>query len=131
MSLGECERACAENDACAAYSYVSKTRWCWPKSEVSNVTVGPGVTSGVLDFGRVAASAFETGFSQISGHDLRGQDLVPEGLRGMSLDECRDVCMARTECEAFSWLVSKRICFPKYGPGEVVRQPGTISGRKN
>lgn len=47
ISLEECLRACEADSACKAVSYVTRTRWCWPKSDVGVPVTAPGVVSAV------------------------------------------------------------------------------------
>lgn len=128
VSLATCEQICLEDDDCAGFSYVTKYRWCWPKSAVENVTYAPGITSAVVDYDRIAPGVFETGFKEISGHDIPGNDLYPRGLRGLTLPECRQACLDDPYCGAFSWVVSKQWCFPKSGSDGVRKALDTVSG---
>ncbi|RID91624.1 hypothetical protein D2N39_13085 [Gemmobacter lutimaris] len=128
VSLSECETICRNDPTCAAFSYVSATRWCWPKSAVENVSLSPGTISGVTDYTRVNAEALDRPFVELTGADLSGADLYPRGIRDLSLQGCREVCLREENCRAFSWVAKKRWCFPKYGLGVPRKMLGTISG---
>lgn len=130
VSLSQCESYCRGNPACAAFSYVAATRWCWPKSGVENISSAIGVISGVSDYSRVNMDALKRPFREATKTDIRGYDLYPKGLKDMSLDQCRHACLATSDCVAFSWVAKKNWCFPKYGVGELSETWGIISGMR-
>lgn len=131
ISLQECESICESSSSCAAYSYVAKTRWCWPKSGVENISVARGTTSGVKDFSRVNPSLFDRAFVEVTGADIPGYDIYPRGLQNMTLDQCRMACENDGSCVAYSWVAPKNWCFPKYGVGQMKDFVGRISGIRN
>jgi len=45
--------------------------------------------------------------------DLRGGDLLPNGMKDLSFPECKQLCLAIDNCQAVSWMESKRWCWPK------------------
>lgn len=128
ISLAECENICRSDASCAAYSYVAKTQWCWPKYGVTNVSLAAGTISGIKDYAKVDPTIFDRPFVEATGSDIAGYDLFPRGLKNMSLDQCRMTCEATTSCVAFSWVAKKEWCFPKYGVGQIIDALGTISG---
>lgn len=128
ISLSECSERCRNTSGCAAFSYVLEKRWCWQKSRVENRSYAPGVISGVYRWEHVEPGLLDRPFFEISANDLRGYDIFPKGLRNMSLDQCREACAGSRACVAYSWLIEKNWCFPKYGVGQMVPQTGTISG---
>jgi PAN domain len=130
VSLGQCESYCKKSSQCAAYSYVSETRWCWPKSGVENISLANGVISGVVDYTRVNLEAFERPFREATAIDIPGYDIFPQGLKNMSLNQCRHACQATHNCAGFSWVAKKSWCFPKYGVGQLTESLGIISGVK-
>ena len=130
ISLSDCEQTCRSDSNCAAWSYVHSTRWCWPKSGVSNLSYGEGITSGIVDWTRVETSIIERPFLEITAADLPGNDLLPRGMANTTLDECRGACQASSSCRAFTWVGKKNICFPKYAVGRQSKFIGAISGVK-
>lgn len=46
ISLERCEAICDAEKKCRAYSYVQKSRWCFPKSGVGRQVSKPGIISG-------------------------------------------------------------------------------------
>lgn len=131
VSLPQCERYCRENPACAAFSYVHKTRWCWPKSGVENISIADSVTSGIIDYSRVSKDIFDRPFIEATALDIPGYDLYPKGLRQMTLDQCRHACLATNNCVGFSYVPKRSWCFPKYDAGGFEDQIGIISGIVN
>lgn len=128
VSLYQCESYCRRTAACAAWSYVHATRWCWPKSGIENISLASNVTSGVTDPGRINPEIFRRPFLEATGLDIRGYDLYPEGLRNMTLDQCRHACQATSGCVAWSYVPKKSWCFPKHGVGQYVSKLGIVSG---
>ncbi|MFX0547630.1 PAN domain-containing protein [Roseovarius sp. S1116L3] len=128
VSLYECENFCRRTDACAAWSYVHATRWCWPKSGVENISLSSNVTSGITDPGRINPEIFSRPFLEATGLDIRGYDLYPKGLRNMTLDQCRHACQATSSCVAWSYVPKKSWCFPKHGVGRYESRLGIVSG---
>lgn len=130
VSLQSCEKICRNDPACAAYSYVTATRWCWPKSAVENVSIAPGTISGLMDSARVNPEVLRRPFREATGIDIVGRDLLPRGLRNTPLHACRRACQADPDCRAFSWVAEKNWCFPKHGSGSYRVAPGIISGER-
>ncbi len=131
VSLYQCESYCKRTPACAAWSYVHATRWCWPKSGIENISIASNVTSGITNLNRINPEIFNRPFTEATGIDIQGYDLYPKGLRNMTLDQCRHACQATSNCVAWSYVPKKSWCFPKYGVGAYVTQIGVISGVLN
>lgn len=128
VSLWECSDSCRRNPDCAAFSYVSEKRWCWHKARVENLSYAPGVISGIYRWEQVVPGILDRPFLEISANDLRGFDIFPKGLKNMSLEQCRAACNSTASCVAFTWVIKKNWCFPKYDVGPLIKQTGTISG---
>ena len=47
VSLDQCESLCDANDQCVAYSYAKDLKWCFPKSDISNVIGQSRIISGI------------------------------------------------------------------------------------
>ena len=131
VSLDACEALCQSDPDCAAWSYVTKTQWCWTKSGVENISYAPGTVSGVVNPSAVNIEVFERPFMEVTGQDVVGFDMVPNGIRNTTLSECRDACRNSSSCRAFTWVAKKNICFPKYGASHLREQLGVVSGVKN
>lgn len=62
-----------------------------------------------------------------NGMDLRGADLLANGIRDISLDECERQCLAASDCAAVSYVIDMQWCWPKGYGGEPVPIEGIIS----
>ena len=62
-----------------------------------------------------------------SGWDIRGADLLANGIRGISLDECERQCLAASDCAAVSYVIDMQWCWPKGYGGEPLQSSGVIS----
>lgn len=49
--------------------------------------------------------------------DFYGADIAPNGIRGVSLDACVQICAENKSCVAVSWVNERSWCFPKHGGG--------------
>ena len=49
--------------------------------------------------------------------DFYGADIAPNGIRGVSLDVCVQICAENRSCVAVSWVNERSWCFPKHGGG--------------
>lgn len=47
IDLESCQRICAQDEKCKAYSFIEKSNWCWWKSTVPSSSVKAGITSGM------------------------------------------------------------------------------------
>ena len=62
--------------------------------------------------------------------DIAGADFDNQGLRGVSMEECEQVCAAIPQCRAVSYVVEKRWCWPKRDGGTVRDSLGIITSIK-
>lgn len=65
-----------------------------------------------------------------SGWDIQGADLLVNGIRGISLDECERQCLAAFDCAALSYVIGKQWCWPKGYGGTPVQRAGVISSMR-
>jgi len=130
ITLQACDAICRANPACAAWSYVVATQWCWPKSGVQNISFASGTISQVVDWTRINVAIFDRPFLEATGVDVVGYDIFPRGMPNTSLAACRDACAYSSTCRAFTWVAKKNWCFPKYGADQFRDQLGVVSGVK-
>lgn len=45
--------------------------------------------------------------------DFFGADLTQDGIRGVTLNTCVQICLDNQSCAAVSWVLTKSWCFPK------------------
>ena len=67
-------------------------------------------------------------FNRLSGIDLFGDDLNLEGIKGLSLTECENICLSDNSCRAYSFIKEKQWCFPKHDVGNPRENPKVVSG---
>jgi tetratricopeptide (TPR) repeat protein len=48
VSLGECEAACIDDNACKAFTYNTKAKWCFLKSDFNKINPFPGAVAGKI-----------------------------------------------------------------------------------
>ncbi|WP_235757104.1 hypothetical protein [Paracoccus salsus] len=65
-----------------------------------------------------------------SGWDIQGADLLANGIRDISLDECERQCLASSDCAAVSYVVDMQWCWPKGYGGTPVQSAGVISSAR-
>lgn len=70
-------------------------------------------------------------FSVFKNVDVFGGDLTEGGIRGITQQQCQDLCAGNTACVAYSFVADQRQwCWPKSSLGERSYKPGLISGIK-
>lgn len=131
VSISRCDEICRSDPNCAAWSYVTATSWCWPKSGVDNISYAPGTISMVVNGSRISPDILDRPFLEVTAKDIPGFDIFPKGLRNTTLDQCRSACELSAGCQAFTWVSKRNWCFPKYGVGSFSDQLGVISGIKS
>ena len=52
------------------------------------------------------------------------------GHKGITSQECQLICLENEECAAYSYIKSKKWCFPKHGKGNVKADLDVLSGVK-
>ena len=72
----------------------------------------------------------ETLFEVSQKIDFFGDDLTSMGSRGVTAQECQLICLENDDCATFSYIKSKKWCFPKHGKGKEKVDFDVISGVK-
>lgn len=62
--------------------------------------------------------------------DLIGSDLTQNGIRGISFQECQQICLDAPKCQAISYVSEKLWCWPKGTIGPQNAAPGIMSAVK-
>ena len=60
--------------------------------------------------------------------DFFGDDLTEMGHKGITSQECQLICLENEKCAAYSYIKSKKWCFPKHGKGNVKADLDVLSG---
>lgn len=132
VSLSRCQEVCHLSDECRAYTYIPATRWCWPKFAVGNLSYRADAVTGIKQGdGIIPAEPVQTGYSEFTSKDITGFDLLPDGMRGLSLNGCRAACTARSDCAGFTWVRDRHWCWLKSFAGHMTDRLGMVSGIKN
>ena len=135
VSVNQCEELCLGDSRCRAFTWVAAKHWCWPKSGVGGTSYGAGMISGVkpgtvVPGLQTTPSGPQIQMIRMNGIDLSGGDLLPNGSRPTSLNQCVSMCMSDFRCKAFTWIADKNWCWPKFEIGRPRRNSRMISGRK-
>jgi len=65
------------------------------------------------------------------GYDINGKDLMKKGIRNISFEQCQRECLDSQYCQAVSYVVSKRWCWPKSGVASSTKRSGVVSATRN
>ncbi|SLN58926.1 hypothetical protein ROG8370_02696 [Roseovarius gaetbuli] len=63
--------------------------------------------------------------------DFVGADLTKKGVRGVTFEECQELCTQYVECKAVSYIISKKWCWPKSLPQRKRHSSDVVSATKN
>lgn len=69
-------------------------------------------------------------FSRTNGFDLPGGDLTANGVQGISVKDCEQLCAVNTFCTGYSYVHDRQWCWPKAEYGTPLQRAGVISGIK-
>lgn len=74
--------------------------------------------------------AAPVGMTRLPGFDFTGGDLLPEGLRNVSLEACEAACRSEPACVGISYVIGSRWCWPKEALAAPRRMEGVVSSVK-
>jgi S1-C subfamily serine protease len=103
-SFSSCQERCGAEAACQAFSFNVTKRVCFLKNK-ANIALVPH--SDAIANKKIAGDQFAISMDQ----DLPGYDY--ERFDPPSSGDCRRLCAAESECKAFSYNVTKQVCFLK------------------
>ncbi len=119
--LAACQDACARDSRCAAYTYNSRDRRCYLKSEERPRIRRSDCVTGVRQGGGGGLSARE-------GYNLEGGDYTSVFLH--TLGECQNACRRDSRCAAYTYNTRDRMCYLKDRVGNYTARRDTVSGEK-
>jgi len=119
--LASCQAACAADSRCAAYTFNSRDRRCYLKSEERPRIRRSDCVTGVREGAGGGLSARE-------GYNLEGGDYTSVFLR--SLGECQDACRRDARCLAYTYNTRDQMCYLKDRIGTYSARRDTVSGEK-
>lgn len=134
-----CISACRNDSRCKAFTYNTKARACFLKSQVPQLSRFTNAISGVLASlnqpGQSSPPQVQTGscgggFTTYNNSDFFGNDI---GGYSASLGQCRNLCLGNARCRGFSWIrknVSKR-CWLKFALAAPSTNTQVISCARN
>jgi hypothetical protein len=128
----ECKRACARDDRCRAYVFLSRFGNCYLKSGVSSPQPKPDAVSG---YKRGVPPGPEPGpgpgptLTREPGWDHRGGDY--RTLGAANVEACRDACAIERRCRAYTFLRSSRNCYLKDRVYDPQRNVDAVTGVKS
>ncbi len=106
----------------AAHSDIVERRRLVPPAEAQDAAIAPDARP------RDAAPAAPVGVDHLEDLDFFGADLIPTGVRDVSLSGCGRIRRDDTRCAAYSYMVETRWCWPKSGVENVSAARGVVSG---
>lgn len=133
-TYNQCAAQCARDGACQAFTYNKAKRVCFLKDAVGQPKRFAGAVSGRKTGAAAPARASaapvagSVTFEVFEDADMPGGDF--QTLRNTSLDQCKQTCASRADCQAFTQNMAKNVCFLKSGAGEPQRFAGAVSGRR-
>jgi hypothetical protein len=89
----------------------------------------PKISETVLNCSTQASQSYP--MQRLADYDIEGGDFEDKGVRGISLDDCEQLCMALPACKAVSYVVSRSWCWPKGTGGTVKNRAGITSSIKD
>lgn len=68
--------------------------------------------------------------TRLPGFDFTGGDLLPNGLRNITLQACESACQAEPACLGFTYVIESQWCWPKQALSAPRRTEGIVSSVK-
>jgi len=141
-SFEACATTCERYEGCTAFTFNNNTKRadapnCFLKNSTGQVYPFPAAFSGVIfDLNDENAPTFD--FDSIESEnrlfadtDITFHDFSNDPLSGVhSLAGCRLACLKDSSCEAFSYVVKLKQCWPKTTDGPTSYKAGIITGVK-
>jgi hypothetical protein len=121
--VGSCQDACARDARCRAYTFNTRERRCYLKSEERPMIRRADCVTGVRRGGGGGG-----GLTQRDGYNLEGGDYTSVYQR--SLEECQDACRRDRDCRAYTYNQRDRMCYLKDRVGNYSPRRDTVSGEK-
>ncbi len=75
----------------------------------------------------VAQTAAQPDMTRYRDTDIQGVDLTQKGIRGISLEECEQICISASDCADVSYVTSKQWCWLTNSNGVVMPTPGVVT----
>lgn len=129
VGLSQCQAVCKADGGCQGFSYDKWNKWCFLKSQITELTLDPSATS------FVRASLKKTQQSKLA---IRIETLVSKTFSGRPLrneilgsaEECQKACEQDRTCLGFSYAAAGKNCRLFSLLDTVTRGGGVTSGYK-
>jgi hypothetical protein len=125
-SARDCERRCATDRSCKAFTYDTKAKLCYLKTggrlTITNGNSYSGLSRDIAS--AIISSKMRIHFNQ----DSPGQDIGI--VRGISREECMYQCEFDMRCKAFTYVSAKQACLFKSGHSKLIRFKGALTGTR-
>ncbi len=118
-----CQDACARDERCRAYTFNTRDRRCYLKSEERPLVRRSDTVTGVKRSGSGSG-----GLTERPGYNLEGGDYSRVYLD--KLDQCQEACRRDRQCLAYTYNTRDRMCYLKDRVGTYSRRSDTVSGEK-
>jgi hypothetical protein len=125
--LAFCQRLCADDPSCRAYTYNNRDQRCYLKSQERPMVRRSDTITGVKRAG--PGGGGRDGFIERPGYNLEGGDYHSVFLR--ALEECQDVCRGDRRCLAYTYNTRSSMCYLKDRIGTYTPRAETSSGEKD
>jgi hypothetical protein len=99
-----------------------------PDSKLQDTIVG--CINPALAASRRPASTEPVGMTRLPGFDFAGGDLLPNGLRNVTLEACETACQSEPACIGVSYVTGSQWCWPKRTLTAPRRMAGVVSSVK-
>lgn len=126
MTLETCEKTCANNLACKAYTFKPGNSMCFLKSDGSQVLLNPLAQTGYKV--EIESKLHKSTITLFERTDLPGGDY--ESLRNMTLEQCARTCEYDRKCLSFSYVQRRGNCWVKSVVPTSISNKIVISGVK-
>jgi len=126
ISLSDCQRACASDQRCQAFTYNNKHSACFLKSSGERVFRNPQADAGYKAVLEPRLRLSEMGI--LEGTDIPGGDYSE--LKDVGFGACSDACEANDRCRAFTYHGKSKRCWLKSQASPPVSSKRMISGIK-
>jgi hypothetical protein len=130
-SAGECQRVCAREDRCQAYTWNARSGDCYLKSHINSPKRNGDMVTGYKRGGAMGGSGGGPGGGSLSeewGYDRNGNDYRSFDVPG--LEDCKRACTGDRHCQAYTFLSRSSTCYLKNRAGYPQRQNGAVTGAK-
>lgn len=135
VSLQDCERICIENNACKAFTYNIKARWCFLKSDFNTLKASPGAVAGRIveqkaaekDLGAPPPLSYLTAWNQLQARRFVLQVDAEDADRAKGLTTLTGEAIAAAQAGDFSRAFAAYKAIAAIAPDQAVGWVGAAN----